>query len=55
MDLRKLIKKLSNIRIAGFRIKLDYRRKPLHEDMWTGEQKTYEDLLKYKPKQKTKN
>ena len=32
MDIRKLIKKLNTIRIAGFRLKLGYRRRPLHED-----------------------
>jgi len=55
MSIQKLIKRLKNIHIAGFRLKFSYGHKHLHEDMWEQEKKTYEGLQKYKPKSNTKN
>lgn len=39
MNLKRLIRRIANIRIAGFRIKLGYRKKPLHEDMYEQKKK----------------
>lgn len=48
MDLRKLIKRLSGIRIAGFLIKLGYRKKPLHEDMYEQKKKARQGQINIK-------
>lgn len=50
MDIWKLINRLGNIRIAGFRLKLGYRRKPLHEDMYDEQRKAREGKINVKKK-----
>lgn len=50
MSLRKLLRKVANIRIGQFKIKLGYRKKPLHEDMYEQRRKAREGKINVKTK-----
>lgn len=51
-ELHKLIQRLGNIRIAGFRLKLGYRRKHLHEDMWQQDKEALKKMQNLKTNKK---